>query len=88
MSLAQELQYNKVIFETDNTSIAEYLWFGDASGFITNATWSRYCIDGLSRHPDWQVNLIRREANEAADYAAKTAKETGISWTTLDACPM
>lgn len=74
--------------QINNTSLSELLWFGVASGHTANATWSRYCIDELSKHPDWQLNRIRRDANESTDNVAKRAKEIGISWTRLDVWPL
>lgn len=84
--LAKEFSFQKVIIETDNAMVAETLWFGDTQE--SQHSWNKFCIDELKNHLEWQINLIRREANGVADSAAKQAKETRVSWINFTACPL
>lgn len=45
MILANELKLGKVIFETDNTSVAEIIWFGVTSSQSSQSRWHRFCIE-------------------------------------------
>lgn len=74
MKLANELKLEKVIFETDCSKVAEILWFGYVPSYSTQPSWQGTCIEELSNHQDWQLKLIRREANDAADVMAKQCK--------------
>lgn len=50
MLLAKELKCDKVIFETDNTNVAETLTFGSALGMLNQDSWIPLCIDELANH--------------------------------------
>lgn len=88
MMIAEKLNLDKVIFETDNTRVAEFLWFGSASTNVSHSSWRLFCIEKFASCPGWSVMLIRREANTIADIAAKYARDTRNSWLSLDACPV
>lgn len=82
------MNFPKVIFEIDSSIVAEAIWFGNLSSINHPASWISYCLEELSNHKDWSLNLIRREVNYLADIAAKQAKISGISWLRVDASSM
>lgn len=88
MLLTKELKREKVIFETDNTKVTEILWFGSVSSHPGQDSWTRFCVEELANHVEWQVSLIKRETNSVVDLAAKYARDNGTSWLHLDACPL
>lgn len=78
--LAKELGLEKVIFETDCARVAECLWFGPPS--TTNFAllrWISLCSLELSSHKEWRINLVQREANSVADFAATYATDSRTS---------
>lgn len=86
MLLAEELHLAKVIFETDNSKVAQSIWYGSVKSQVND--WCQFCIEKLATNPDWKLCLIRREANTVADIAAKHARGNGLSWLATDACPL
>lgn len=88
MSLAKTLNLDKAVFETDSSLVAESLFHGWPLQSTQFASWHRSCTEELSNHKNWSISLIRREANSLADIAAKHARDSGLSWQELDACPI
>lgn len=86
MVLAEIMGLEKVIFESDSAKVVEAIWVGTGGNEVDG--WRRWCLEELSNHEGWHVNLIRREANCAANVLAKVARDTGLSWIESDACPI
>lgn len=52
IKLAKELQWERVIFKTDNTRVAEILWFGLSPQQENQSLWIQFCVKELSGHMD------------------------------------
>lgn len=78
--IADGMNWERVYIEIDCSSIAEAIWFGISSSSSASSPWYLFCATQIANHNDWQVLLIRREANIAADMAAKQARISGFSW--------
>lgn len=58
MRLADSMKLERVTFETDCTTLAEIMWFGNTSGSPHIFSWTIFCMAQLANHKDWQVNII------------------------------
>ncbi|KAL9688187.1 hypothetical protein QQ045_032604 [Rhodiola kirilowii] len=87
MKLAQKMKQEKVILEVDNKEIAMATNFGLQVGFW-RSDWYTDCLRFLAENPNWQVMLVRREANMVADAVAKKSYMETWCWHQLDSLPV
>ncbi|KAL9690888.1 hypothetical protein QQ045_011300 [Rhodiola kirilowii] len=85
--LGMELKANSVVIESDCAEVVNAINRRNNQE-CSNKEWYQLCIKTLEQHDSWNIFLIRREANAAADAIAKHAFANHWSWGRLDACPV
>ncbi|KAL9667647.1 hypothetical protein QQ045_002010 [Rhodiola kirilowii] len=86
MRVARRLRLEHVLFETDCKELALRV-----NCMVKQDLWSKAWFDDICEstkaHLNWQIILIRREANTAADAISKKAHVERWHWSYLDALP-
>ncbi|KAL9660994.1 hypothetical protein QQ045_025813 [Rhodiola kirilowii] len=81
--LAADLRLNNVIFETDCQNLVASINY-KTDDMVWHKDWFTFCSRLLQKERGWNLVLIRREANGAADSIARCSRFREWQWTRLD----
>ncbi|CAM8900280.1 unnamed protein product [Rhodiola kirilowii] len=71
MEAAELVQWDKVLFESDSIQAILGILAGVMDDEYSRQVWGSRCSELLSRHPEWEISHVWREANKGADLLAK-----------------